>query len=224
MPEPVSIIGASGALGFGLALRLARAGCAVTIGSRDPERAEQAALRARQAVDGSLVAGLPNDLAATRSEVVFLCVPFRNQAETLNNLRDVLRPGQLLVDATAPLAAATGGRAMRMLGVWQGSAAQQAQEMAPDGVTVVSALHTVSAAALGDLDHELDEDVLVAGDKKEAKRQVAQLIARIPGLRPVDAGRLEMARMIEGITPLLISVNVRYKTRAAIRLTGIVLQ
>ncbi|HEV2785861.1 MAG TPA: NADPH-dependent F420 reductase [Solirubrobacteraceae bacterium] len=219
MPEPVSIIGASGALGFGLALRLARAGCAVTIGSRDPERAEQAALRARQAVDGSLVAGLPNDLAATRSEVVFLCVPFRDQAETLNNLRDVLRPGQLLVDATVPLAAATGGRATRMLGVWQGSAAQQAQEMAPDGVTVLSALHTVSAAPLRDLGHELDEDVLLCGDRRADKRRVASLIDAIDGLRCVDCGRLEMARVTESMTALMISVNARYKTHAGVRIT-----
>ena len=219
MPEPVSIIGASGALGFGLALRLARAGCAVTIGSRDPERAEQAALRARQAVDGSLVAGLPNDLAATRSEVVFLCVPFRDQAETLNNLRDVLRPGQLLVDATVPLAAATGGRATRMLGVWQGSAAQQAQEMAPDGVTVLSALHTVSAAPLRDLGHALDEDVLLCGDRHADKRRVASLIDAIDGLRCVDCGRLEMARVTESMTALMLSVNARYKTHAGVRIT-----
>jgi NADPH-dependent F420 reductase len=93
--------------------------------------------------------------------------------------------------------------------------------MAPDGVVVVSALHTVSAAALADLDHELDEDVLVAGDKGDAKRTVAELIRRIPGLRPVNAGRLETARLIEGLTPLLISVNARYKTHAGIRVTGL---
>jgi NADPH-dependent F420 reductase len=93
--------------------------------------------------------------------------------------------------------------------------------MAPDGVVVVSALHTVSAAALGDLDHDLDEDVLVAGDKGDAKRAVAELIGRIPGLRPVNAGRLEAARMIEGITPLLIGVNARYKTTAGVKLTAL---
>ena len=81
-----------------------------------------------------------------------LCVPFRNQSETLTNLKGALREHQLLVDATVPLAAAVSGRATRMLGVWQGSAAQQAQEMVPDGVRVVSALHTVSAATCGDLD------------------------------------------------------------------------
>ena len=154
LPEPVSIIGASGALGFGLAVRLARAGCAVTVGSRDAQRAEQTAIRAREAVPDSLVAGFANAEAAARNELVILCVPFRNQSETLHNLRDALRPGQLLVDCTVPLAAAVGGKAMRTVGVWQGSAAQQAQEMVPEGVTVVSALHTVSAALLRDLGHD----------------------------------------------------------------------
>ena len=219
LPEPVSIIGASGALGFGLALRLARAGCAVSVGSRDAQRAEETAVRARRAVPDSLVAGLSNEEAATRSELVILCVPFRNQAETLNNLRDALRPGQLLVDCTVPLAAAIGGKAVRTVGVWQGSAAQQAQEMVPEGVTVVSALHTVSAASLRDLGHELDEDVLVCGDKRADKRRVAALIDAIDGLRCVDAGRLETARIVESMTALMISVNARYKTRAGVKIT-----
>ena len=219
LPEPVSIVGASGALGFGLALRLARAGCAVTIGSREAERAEQAAARVRETVAGSVAEGLPNEVAAARNDLVFLCVPFRNQAETLHNLRDALRPGQLLVDATVPLAAATGGRATRMLGVWQGSAGQQAQEMVPDGVSVVSALHTVSAAPLRDLGHELDEDVLLCGDTRADKRRVAAVLDAIDGLRCVDCGRLEMARVAESLTALLIAVNARYKTHAGVRLT-----
>jgi NADPH-dependent F420 reductase len=221
LPEPVSIIGASGALGFGLAVRLARAGCAVTIGSRDAARAEESAVRAREAVPDSLVAGLANEDAAARNELVILCVPFRNQSETLHNLREVLRPGQLLVDCTVPLAAAVGGRATRTVGVWQGSAAQQAQEMVPEGVTVVSALHTVSAAALRKLDQPLDEDVLVCGDKRADKRRVAALIDAIDGLRCVDCGRLEMARIVESTTALMISVNARYKTHAGIKLTGL---
>ncbi len=221
LPEPVSIIGASGALGFGLALRLAHAGCAVTIGSRDAARAEQAAVRVRDAVPGSLVAGFANEVAAARNELVILSVPFRNQSETLHNLREVLRAGQLLVDATVPLAAAVGGRATRTLGVPQGSAAQQAQEMAPAGVTVLSALHTVSAAALRDLDAALDEDVLVCGDRRADKRRVAGLLDAIGGLRCVDCGRLEMARVTESMTALMISINARYKTHAGVRITGL---
>jgi NADPH-dependent F420 reductase len=152
---------------------------------------------------------------------VLLCVPFRAQSENLTNLKETLEPGQILVDATVPLAAAVSGKATRLLGVPQGSAAQQAQEMVPDGVTVVSAFHTVSAPVLGDLDHDLDEDVLIAGDSREAKARVAELVRRMPGLRPVDCGRLEVARLIESITPLLISINVRNKTHAGVRLTGL---
>ena len=126
-----------------------------------------------------------------------------------------------MVDATVPLAAAVSGRATRMLGVWQGSAAQQAQEMVPDGVRVVSALHTVSAATCGDLDHALDEDVLVCGDRREDKERVMALIDRIDGLRAVDAGRLEMARIAESLTALLISINVRHKAHAGIKITGV---
>jgi NADPH-dependent F420 reductase len=221
LPEPVSIIGASGALGFGLAVRLARAGCAVTVGSRDAQRAEETAARARAAVPDSVVAGVSNEEAAARNELLILCVPFRNQAETLHNLRDALRPGQLLVDCTVPLAAAIGGKAIRTVSVWQGSAAQQAQEMVPAGVTVVSALHTVSAASLRDLGHALDEDVLVCGDKRADKRRVAALIDAIDGLRCVDAGRLEMARIVESMTALMISVNARYKTHAGVKITAL---
>jgi NADPH-dependent F420 reductase len=219
--EPVPIVGGTGALGFGLALRWARAGVPVVIGSRSAERAGESAGRLRERVPDAQVEGLENAEAVKRGPIVVLTVPFRNQSENLTNLKEALEPGQLLVDATVPLAAAISGKATRLLGVPQGSAGQQAQEMVPDGVRVVSALHTVSAATLGDLDHDLDEDIPIAGDKRDDKRRVAELIARIPGLRPVNAGLLESARMIEGLTPLLIAVNARYKTHAGIRFTGL---
>ena len=219
--EPIPIIGGTGALGAGLARRWAKAGVPVVIGSRDAGRAEEAAAQVREAVPGAEVAGLQNEEAATKGEIVFLTVPFRAQSENLNNLREALRPGQLLVDCTVPLAAAVSGRATRSLGVWQGSAAQQAQEMVPEGVTVVAAMHTLAAPSLADLDTELGEDVLVCGDKKVDKARVARLIELIPGLRPTNAGALEMARIVEQLTPMLISVNSRYKTHAGIRLTGL---
>jgi NADPH-dependent F420 reductase len=170
--------------------------------------------------DGSFE-GFANGEAAERSGVVFLCVPFRNQSETLTNLKEHLREGQLVVDATVPLAAAVSGRATRMLGVWQGSAAQQAAEMVPAGVRVVSALHTVSAAVLRDPAQTPDEDVLVCGDKKADKRRAAEIIERVPGLRCVDCGRLEQSRTTESLTALLIGINARYKTHAGIRVTGL---
>jgi NADPH-dependent F420 reductase len=219
--EPIPIVGGTGALGAGLALRWATAGRPVVIGSRSAERAEHAAAKLREAVPGAEVEGLLNEEAAKRAEVIFLTVPFRAQSENLGNLREALRPGQILVDCTVPLAAAVSGKATRSLGVWQGSAAQQAQEMVPEGVTVVAALHTVSAPRLGDAAVELDEDVPLCGDRKADKARVARLIEAIPGLRPVNAGALETARIVEQLTPLLISVNVRYKAHAGIKLTGL---
>jgi len=221
LPEPVSIIGASGALGFGLAVRLARAGGEVVLGSRDVVRAEEAVERARELVPDGVFSGASNAEAAAASGLVVLCVPFRNQSETLHNLRDVLRPGQIVVDATVPLAAAVGGRATRTLGVWQGSAAQQAQEMVPDGVNVVSALHTISAKSLRMLGEPLDEDVLLAGDVRADKARVAALLDGIEGLRCVDCGRLEMARLTEQMTALMIAINVRYKAHAGVKITGL---
>jgi NADPH-dependent F420 reductase len=219
--EPVPIIGGTGALGFGLALRWARAGVPVVIGSRKQESADEAAQRALERCPGAQVEGAVNAEAAKRGPIVVLTVPFRAQSENLTNLKEHLTAGQILVDATVPLAAAVSGKATRILGVPQGSAGQQAQEMVPDGVHVVSALHTVSAATLSDFDHQLDEDIPIAGDKRDDKRQVAELIEKIDGLRPINAGLLEAARLIESLTPLLIGVNARHKTHAGIRFTGL---
>jgi 8-hydroxy-5-deazaflavin:NADPH oxidoreductase len=219
--QPVAIIGASGALGFALAVRLAGTGVPIAIGSRQRARALQTVERASELVPGGEFSACENEEAVRGAGVVILSVPFRNQAETLANLRRALAAGQLLIDATVPLAAAAGGKATRMLGVWQGSAAQQALEMAPRGVRVVSALHTVSAASLLDLTHPLEQDVLLCGDSPQDKREASRLIERIPGLRCVDCGALEMARVTESLTALLISVNARHKVHAGIRLTDL---
>lgn len=225
--ETVAVIGGTGALGFGLALRWLLADMPILIGSRDEGRAKETAAkltkRAREAgAQDPQVDGCENGEAAGRASTVMLAVPFRAQSENLNNLQYALKPQTTLIDATVPLAAAVGGRATRTLAVWQGSCAQQAQEMAPRGVSVVSAFHTVSAAGLSDPGHTLDEDVLIAGDDRKAKDDVAELIRRIPGLRPVDVGELEMARIIEQLTPLLISLNKRHKIKhSGIRISGL---
>jgi hypothetical protein len=215
------VLGASGALGFGLAARWGVAGVPVVIGSRDAARAGETVARLREVAPGGEFSGHENAEAVTHAQTVVLCVPFRNQSETLRNLKGALRAGQVLVDATVPLAAAVSGKATRLLGVWQGSAAQQAQEMAPDGVRVLSALHTVSAAILSDLGQPLGEDVLVCGDAKDDKAAFIALLGRIEGLRGVDCGKLELARITESLTPLLISINARHKTHAGIHITGL---
>lgn len=221
MESSVTIIGATGDLGFGLALRLARAGVPVTIGSRDAGRAAEAAEKVQAAVPGAQVSGAANPDAAAGAGLVVLSVPFASQAPTLRSLRESLAPGTVLLDVTVPLAAAVGGRPTRVLSVWQGSAAQQAQELVPAGVTVVSGLHTVAARHLAELDFAFDEDVLLAGDDRAAKGRVARLIGLIDGLRPIDAGKLEMARITEQLTALTIGINIRHKATAGIKLTGL---
>ncbi|MGK2878607.1 MAG: NADPH-dependent F420 reductase [Solirubrobacterales bacterium] len=219
----VAIVGGTGALGSALALQLARAGVHVRIGSRQLGSAEEAVERLRSRLEdtNAPVSGHLNEDAVQGVEIVFLTVPFRSQSENLTNLKNALEEGQILVDATVPLAAAISGKATRTIGVWQGSAAQQAQEMVPEGVVVVSALHTVSAVTLADLETAHDQDVLVMSDKKAAKARVAKLINLIPGLRAVDGGPLEAARIAEQLTALLIGVNIRYKTHAGVQFTGL---
>jgi len=220
--SPVTIVGATGDLGFGLALRLAAAQVPVVIGSRDAGRAAEAAERVQAAVPGTDARGLANpDAVAAAGEIVVLSVPFASQASTLRSVRDAFEPGTLLLDVTVPLATAVGGRPTRTLIVPQGSAAQQAQELVPAGVTVVSGLHTVAAKHLQELEHALDEDVLVCGDDRDAKARVAALIRRVPGLRPIDAGRLESSRIVEQITALTIGINIRHKATAGVKLTGL---
>ena len=221
LPSSVSIIGASGALGQGLALRWAQAGVPLVLGAREAQRAAEAAAAVVAAVPGAAVEGVDNVAAAAVSPVVVLSVPFSAQAKTIKQIAESLTPGQLVIDATVPLAAQVGGKPTQILGVWQGSAAQQAASLLPEGVAIVSALHTVSAASLAEPDHKFDEDVLVCGDEKEHKAIASELIETIGGLRAVDAGRLENSRITESLTALMIGINIRNKAHAGIRITGL---
>jgi NADPH-dependent F420 reductase len=221
--ETVAILGGTGQLGFGLAVRLAKAGVPIVIGSRDAARAQEAAERALALVPGADVRGDENAAAAAAAgQVVALAVPFASSASTVKSVAESLREGQIVLDATVPLGPAVGGKPTQLIGVWQGSAAQQTQSLVPKGVRVVSALHTISGASLEDLDAQLNQDTLVCGDRKADKEPVIELIGKIgSGLRAVDAGRLEMSRIVEGLTPLLIGVNIRYKTHSGVTITGV---
>ncbi|HEX5281533.1 MAG TPA: NADPH-dependent F420 reductase [Micropepsaceae bacterium] len=220
MDEKVAIVGGTGDLGFALALRWAKAGVNVVIGSRDAAKAEEAAGRVREKSAPARITGAANADAAAQAKIVVLTVPFTAQAGTLNGIKKTFTSG-ILVDTTVPLAAAVGGRATRVLGVWEGSCAQAAQALLP-GVRVISAFHNVSAELLHDLDAVPDCDVFLCGDDAEAKQKGTALVNLIPGLRALDAGGLEMSRICESMTALLISLNRRYKTRhSGFRVTGI---
>ena len=217
----VAVIGATGDEGFGLAERWARAGIEIIIGSRDAGRAAEAADRLRVAVPAANVRGLENAQAAAASDVVVVTVPFQGQAAVYKAISEHVREGAVVVDCSVPVAAAVGSRATQVLGVWAGSAAQHAASFLRKGTKVCGAFHSLAAVALQEVDTEMDGDVLVCGPKA-AKPVVQELVEAIPGLRFVDAGPLENARIVEPITALLIGINHRYKTdRAGIRITGI---
>jgi NADPH-dependent F420 reductase len=203
-------------------LRWARAGESVIIGSRDGERAKSAATQLAQRVGhlGS-VEGAENSVAVKMCDTVVLTVPFSGQADLLRQLKPSLRQGTILIDATVPLAAAVGGRSTRVLGVWQGSAAEQAAEIVGKGIPVASAFHSLSATVLNS-DQDVDCDVIVCSDYDGARQVASELAVKIPGVRAIDGGKLENARIVEAMTALLITLNIRHKVHAAgWRVTGL---
>ena len=222
----IAIIGGTGDQGKGLALRWAKKGFEIVIGSRDRERAKAASAEARATLkasgaDNVNLDGATNADAAATAQIIVLTVPFAAHISTLKEIREKIKAGSLIVDVTVPLEPAVGGKPTRILGVWAGSAAQQCRELAPEGVQVVSAFQNVGAEALLRLDREVDCDVIVCGDDKEAKQRLRPLVAAIPGCRYIDGGPLANSRTVEAITALLIGFNIRYKTHTGFRITGI---
>jgi NADPH-dependent F420 reductase len=164
---------------------------------------------------------MENAAACAATDLYVLTVPFDGQAALLKELKPAFKAGAILIDATVPLAATVGGRPTRVLGVWQGSAAQQAAESVPKGVTVAAAFHNVSAELLSG-DAPIDCDVIVCSDDDHARKTAGELAERLPGVRAVDGGKLENARIVEQITALLITLNIRHKVHSAgIRITGL---
>jgi NADPH-dependent F420 reductase len=217
----IAILGGTGPAGTGLALRWARAGETIIIGSRDAQRAQQTAATVKEkAGNQSNITGMENSAACAAANLLMLTVPFEGQAALLKQLKPAITEGSILIDATVPLAASVGGRASRTLGVWQGSAAQQAAELVPKGVSVVAAFHNVSADLLNG-DDPLDCDVIVCSDDPGAAQLTRTLAAKIPGVRAIDGGKLENTRIVEQITALLIGLNIRHKGHAGIRITGL---
>lgn len=222
MARTIAIIGGTGAEGTGLALRLARAGEHIVIGSRDAARAHEAARTLRERVGrNSKIEGMDNSAAAAACDVALLTVPFSGAAALLKQLKSVWKPGTVVIDNTVPLAATVGGAATRMLGVWQGSAAEQTKELLPAGVSLAAAFQNLGAEVLSG-DAPVDCDVLVCSDDEKAKQIASELVGKIPGARAVNGGKLENSRIVESLTALLIGLNIRYKAGGAgIRFTGL---
>jgi len=218
----IAIVGGTGPEGSGLALRWARAGESIIIGSRDAERARGAAAKiAETAGPLASVEGADNATAVKMCDVVVLTVPFAGQAELLKQLKPSFRQGTVLIDATVPLAAAVGGKPTRVLGVWQGSAAEQAAETVGKNVTVAAAFHSLSATVLNN-DQPVDCDVIVCSDDERARQIASELATKIRGVRAIDGGKLENARIVEAMTALLITLNIRHKVHGAgWRVTGL---
>ncbi len=220
--DAISILGGTGDQGLGLALRFAKAGRPVVIGSRKADRAEQAAKEVLEKVPGADVTGFENAEATKRAPVVILSVPFEHTASTVKGLKDVLEAGQIVVSMAVPLATAVGDGPMRMVGVWQGSAAEMVEGLVPAGVGVVSAFQNVPAHRLMELDEEVDCDVVVSGKPKDREPVIA-LCELIPGIRALNGGPLGNARIVEAMTALMIGLNVRYKVPegCGVRFTGL---
>jgi 8-hydroxy-5-deazaflavin:NADPH oxidoreductase len=219
--RPIAVLGGTGPAGMGLALRWARAGETVIIGSRDAQRAQDAADKIKQKTGGDArISGMENSVACSAADILVLTVPFEGQAALLKQLKPAIHSGSILIDATVALAAGVGGRASRTLGVWQGSSAQQAAELLPKGISVAAAFHNLSADLLSG-DDTLDCDVIVCSDDANASQLTRTLAAKIPGVRAIDGGKLENARILEQITALLIGLNIRHKGHGGIRITGL---
>jgi len=212
-PPAIAIVGGTGPQGRGLSLRWAIAGLAVSIGSRDAGRAETVANEL-----GHGVRGASNADCVANADVVVITVPWEGHDETLRDLEPRLR-GKLVIDSVNPLGFDKQGP--YALNVEAGSAAQRAAELLPDS-TVTAAFHHVSALSLADVTtQDLDLDVLVLGDSRDAIETVISLVGLLPGMRGVYGGRLRNAHQVEALTANLIAINRRYKTHAGIRVTSL---
>ena len=213
----IAIIGGTGPEGLGLAMRFAKAGQEVLIGSRSQERADEAAEKVRKELPEAMVQGLINAEAVEAAEVVFLTVPWDAHQSSLENLAEAIGE-KVLVDVVVPMLFDRG--APKAILVDEGSAAQQARALAPTA-KVVSAFHHLDGSDLQRVDRPMQGDVLVAGDHKGAKKTVMELVELIEYVRALDAGGLTNSRYLEEFTVLLLHVNRTYKAHAGVRITGV---
>jgi NADPH-dependent F420 reductase len=216
----IAVLGGTGAEGGGLAFRWAVAGHQVVIGSRAAEKAISAADELAQKLPtncAGTLSGADNLSAAQNADLVVLSVPFSAQTSTLDSVRPALQD-KLLLSVVVPM----GEKPAVVHKLPEGlSAAELAQQQLGDSVRVIAAFQNISAHHLMDLSHSIDCDVLICGEKKTDKDQVAELCAQA-GMRGVNAGGLQNASVAEGLTNVLIGINIRHKIKnAGIRITGI---
>lgn len=217
MALKIAVIGGTGKEGKGLALRWANAGYDIIIGSRAPERAVATAEELNAVIGKGNVRGLGNAEAAQAADLVVLSVPYEAHTATLDMIADTTQ-GKILVDVTAPLDPENKKKTLR---VPEGSAAQASQLRLGSNVRVVAAFQNISYTHLTDLQAGLGCDVLVCGNDKEAKKQVIEL-AKAAGMAAFDAGPIENAVVAEGLTAVLININIAFKIKnAGIRITGV---
>lgn len=215
----IAILGGTGNEGRGLGLRWAMAGHDILIGSRSAERGAQAAEEMNEELSHTTPAirGGDNHAMAQEAELVVLSVPYKAQQPTLEAVSDVL-DGKLLVSVVVPI------KPPKVSHAWRpeaGSAAQEAQAFVGDQTRVVAAFQNISAELLPDPEHEVDCDVLICGDDAEDKALVREL-AVDAGMRGIDAGPLQNASVVEGLTSVLIGINIRNKIKhSGIRITGL---
>lgn len=213
----IAILGGTGDEGFGLGYRWAAAGHEIVIGSRKEEKGAEAAVSMREKLPNATISGTDNLSAAQQAELVVLSVPYWAQASTLDSVKSALE-GKVLLTVVAP----TGEKAARVHRLESGlSAAEEAQNQLGEATRVVAAFQNIGAHHLLDLEHEMDCDVLVCGDKKDDKA-VAMQLCEDAGLRGVNAGALQNARAVEEMTAVLIAINIIHKVKSAgIRITGL---
>lgn len=220
----IAIVGGTGDQGLGLALRFAKAGEEVIIGSRDVKKALNAVNLVKKMIKEEInnIQAATNSEAAQEGDIVLLTVPLQAQMATLSSIKDDVE-GKIIVDATVPLESCIGGSPVRFVNVWEGSAVERTAEFLKDkNVQVISAFNNISAASLTNIDSEVDCDCLISGEDEEAKALIMELAEKIPGVRSIDCGGLENARIVEKITPLLINLNIRNRIKlAGIRITGL---
>ena len=221
----VSIIGGTGPQGLGIGERLAIEGVDVIIGSRKEEKALEVVEQAKKDLadyDLSTMRGMANEDAAKEGDVLIITVPLAAQKPTVEGIKEFCKD-KIVMDATVPLETAIGGKPFRFIDLMEGSAAERtASILEGTGAKVICAFCNISNSHLANIPEEIDCDCLIAGDDKESKEIAAEIIDKIPGVKTIDCGILEKARVIEKITPLLIGLNIKYKSHyGGLRITGI---